>query len=151
MTNTYTIGQVADILGVTASTLRFYDKEGLLPFVKRTTGGIRSFSDTDIEWLRIIECMKKARIPLEDIKVYIVLATQGDDTIPQRLEIFLRQKEKLQKEMEELQKTMMVLNYKCWFYKTAEEYHSTEKVSSMSDDEIPAEFVKIRQELKKHN
>lgn len=55
----YTVGEMAELLGVTASTLRYYDKEGLLPFVERSPGGIRMFRDSDIEWLRVIGCMKK--------------------------------------------------------------------------------------------
>ena len=58
----YTIGEMAKMLGVPASTLRYYDKEGLLPFVARSSGGIRQFLESDIEWLRVIGCMKKAAI-----------------------------------------------------------------------------------------
>lgn len=56
----YTIGEMEKSLGIPASTLRYYDKEGLLPFVERTTSGIRMFSERDYEWLKMIECMKKA-------------------------------------------------------------------------------------------
>lgn len=59
----YTVGEMAKLLGVTASTFRYYDKEGLLPFVERSSGGIRMFRESDIEWLRVIECMKKAECP----------------------------------------------------------------------------------------
>ena len=59
----YTVGETACRLGVAASTLRYYDKEGLLPFVERSSGGIRMFKESDFEWLSIIECLKKADIP----------------------------------------------------------------------------------------
>ena len=146
----YTIGQVANMMNVTTSTLRFYDKEGLLPFVERTNGGIRLFSDTDIEWLRIIECLKKAKMPIEDIRTYIDLARKGDGTIKERLEIFIKQKEKLQKELEELKATMKVLDYKVWFYQKADELHSTSEVSNMKEEDIPEEFRETRNMLKKH-
>lgn len=68
-------------LDVPASTLRFYDKEGLLPFVERSPGGIRMFRNTDLEWLQIIGCMKKAGMSIRDIRQYIEQAQQGDDTI----------------------------------------------------------------------
>ena len=68
---TYTIGEMAKILGVTTSTLRYYDKEGVIPFVERSEGGQRIFKDDDISWLRVIECMKKTGMPLKDIKVLI--------------------------------------------------------------------------------
>ena len=83
----YTVGEMAKILGVPASTLRYYDKEGMLPFVERTSGGIRMFKEQDYEWLKIIECMKKAGMPIKDIKNYIELALEGDVTIHERLEL----------------------------------------------------------------
>ena len=78
-----------------ASTLRFYDKEGLLPFVERLPGGIRMFQDTDLEWLQIIGCMKKAGMSIRDIRQYIEQAQRGDDTIILRLVILHRQREVL--------------------------------------------------------
>ena len=68
-------------MGVPASTIRYYDKEGLLPFVGRSSGGIRVFTEKDFEWLRIIECLKKTGMSLKDIREYIELAMQGDETI----------------------------------------------------------------------
>ena len=82
-------------LDVPASTLRFYDKEGLPPFVERLPGGIRMFQDTDLEWLQITCCMKKAGMSIRDIRQYIQLAMQGDDTIALRLVILHRQREVL--------------------------------------------------------
>lgn len=64
----YTVGEMAKMLGVPASTLRYYDKEGLLPFVGRSTGGIRMFRESDLEWLRIIGCMKKAGMSIRAIR-----------------------------------------------------------------------------------
>lgn len=82
-------------LDVPASTLRFYDKEGLLPFVERSPGGIRIFQDTDLEWLQIIGCMKKAGMSIRDIRQYIEQAQREDDTIALRLVILHRQREVL--------------------------------------------------------
>ena len=80
-------------LDVPASTLRFYDTEGLLPFVERLPGGIRMFQDTDLEWLQITCCMKKAGMSIRDIRQYIEQAQRGDDTIVLRLAMFRRQRE----------------------------------------------------------
>lgn len=80
-------------LDVPASTLRFYDKEWLLPFVERSPGGIRMFQDTDLEWLQITCCMKKAGMSIRDIRQYIEQAQRGDDTIVLRLAMFRRQRE----------------------------------------------------------
>ncbi|MFR3373904.1 MAG: MerR family transcriptional regulator [Faecalibacterium sp.] len=72
----YTVGEMAQKLGVPASTLRYYDKEGLLPFVERSSGGIRMFRENDFEWLQVIRCMKKAGMSIKDIRQYIELSMQ---------------------------------------------------------------------------
>ena len=77
----YTIQQVSKMTHIPATTLRYYDKEGLLPFVERSSGGIRMFQEKDYEWLKVISCLKKAGMSLKDIREYINLAMQGDDTI----------------------------------------------------------------------
>ena len=82
----YSVGEMAELLGIPASTLRYYDKEGLLPFVERTPGGARRFQEKDIEWLRVIGCMKQAGMSIREIRVYMELAAQGDASIGARLE-----------------------------------------------------------------
>lgn len=143
----YTVGEMAKILGVPASTLRYYDKEGLLPFVERTSGGIRMFKEQDYEWLKIIECMKKAGMSIKNIKDYIELALEGDTTIHQRLELFQKQKQLLQEQMKSMQHTLDVLEYKCWYYETAESAGTVDALQNISTDKIPPKYRKIRQEL----
>lgn len=130
----YTVGEMARRLGVPASTIRYYDKEGLLPFVGRSSGGIRVFTEKDFEWLRIIECLKKTGMSLKDIREYIELAMQGDETIARRLELFRKQRAVLETRMAELQQTMDTLDYKCWFYETAAARGSTEGISDLPDE-----------------
>ena len=144
----YTVGEMAKLLGVPASTLRYYDKEGLLPFVGRTAGGIRTFQDSDVEWLRVIGCMKKAGMSLKDIRQYIELAMQGDDTIDARLRLFQHQREVLKAQMEEMQHTLRMVEYKCWYYETAKASGTINVPKCMPEDEVPVEFQSIRQELK---
>ena len=91
----YTVGEMAKLLDIPASTLRYYDKEGLLPFVERSSGGIRLFRKSDFEWLQVIGCMKKAGMSIRDIRQYIEQAQRGDDTIALRLVILHRQREVL--------------------------------------------------------
>ena len=133
----YTVGEMARRLGVPASTIRYYDKEGLLPFVGRSSGGIRVFTEKDFEWLRIIECLKKTGMSLKDIREYIELAMQGDETIARRLELFRKQRTVLEARMAELQQTMDTLDYKCWFYETAAARGSTEGISDLPDEALP--------------
>ena len=144
----YTVGEMARRLQVPASTLRYYDKEGLLPFVVRSSGGIRMFRDSDFEWLQVINCMKKAGMSIRDIRRYIELALRGDDTIDTRLQMFRRQREALQAQLEELQHTLETVDYKCWFYETAQEAGTTDVPQNMTDEEIPPRFRAIRRELR---
>ena len=144
----YTVGEMAKLLGVRPSTLRFYDKEGLLPFVERSEGGIRVFKDKDYEWLRIIGCLKKTGMPLCDIKEFILMALQGDDTITQRLELVKKQQALMQSKISELQEMLDILDFKCWYYETAKEAGTTSVPREMTDNEIPEKFIEIRKSLK---
>ena len=136
----YTVGEMAKLLNIPGSTLRYYDKEGLLPFVERSSGGIRMFQEKDYEWLKVISCLKKAGMSLKDIREYINLAMQGDDTIDERLALFEKQRKNLETQMAEL-------NFKCWFYETAKKAGTTLVPQCMEAEEIPEEFQKIREEL----
>lgn len=111
----YTTGEMAKILEITASTLRYYDKEGLLQFVERSKSGIRIFKDADYEWLQVINCLKKTGMPLKDIKDFIYMAMDGDETIDKRLQLFLKQKEIIENQIAELQDTLNTINFKCWY------------------------------------
>lgn len=143
----YTVGEMAKLLGIPASTLRYYDKEGLLPFVERSSGGIRMFKESDYEWLKVIECMKNAGMPIKDIRKYIELTIQGDSTIHERLELFQRQRKILQAQMASLQRTLDILDYKCWYYETAEEAGSIQAPQNLSLEQIPEKYQKIRLNL----
>ena len=144
----YTVGEMARRLGVPASTIRYYDKEGLLPFVGRSSGGIRVFTEKDFEWLRIIECLKKTGMSLKDIREYIELAMEGDETIARRLELFRKQRTVLETRMAELQQTMDTLDYKCWFYETAAACGSTEGISDLPDEALPEALRPVRERLR---
>lgn len=74
---TYTISEIAEKMGVSVFTLRFYDKEGLLPFVERINGR-RVFKDEDFAWLRVISCLKTTGMPIREIREYIALCSGGD-------------------------------------------------------------------------
>lgn len=143
----YTVGEMAKMLGVPASTLRYYDKEGLLPFVERSAGGIRMFRESDLEWLRVIGRMKKAGMSLRDIRQYMELVIQGDDTIDARLEMFRRQRKTLETQMAELQHTMDMVDYKCWYYETAQKTGTIETPKNLPLEQVPEPLRAIRLEL----
>ena len=144
----YTVGEMAQKLGVPASTLRYYDKEGLLPFVERSSGGIRMFRENDFEWLQVICCMKKAGMSIKDIRQYIELSMQGDDTIDTRLEMFRHQREVLTQQIQQLQHTLETVEYKCWFYEAAKAAGTVDVPGAMTDADVPDPFRAIRQELR---
>ena len=144
----YTVGEMAQKLGVPASTLRYYDKEGLLPFVERSSGGIRMFRENDFEWLQVIRCMKKAGMSIKDIRQYIELSMQGDDTIDTRLEMYRHQREVLTQQIQQLQHTLETVEYKCWFYEAAKAAGTVDVPGAMTDADVPDQFRAIRQELR---
>lgn len=143
----YTVGEIAKKMNVAPSTLRYYDKEGLLPFVERSEGGIRVFSDKDFSYLSIIHCMKQTGMSIKEIKNFIDLVSQGDDSIPQRLELFKNHREAVVSQIKELQKTLDILDYKCWYYETASEKGSTDYVENMSLEEMPEKYAIIRKNM----
>jgi DNA-binding transcriptional MerR regulator len=116
---TYSIGEVAKKLNLTIYTLRYYDKEGLMPFVERTTSGSRVFKESDLDALKIIECLKATGMPIKDIKYFIDWCTQGDSSLQQRYDMFVERKAVVEAQMEELTKIMETIKHKCWYYKTA--------------------------------
>ena len=115
----YTVGEAAKHINVAASTLRYYDKEGLLPFIERSGGGIRMFKESDLSWLRTIECLKKTGMPIRDIKYFIDCCMEGDSKIEERLSIIQAQRDAVIQHMKETQEMLDMLNYKTWYYETA--------------------------------
>ena len=144
----YTVGEVAKQMDVPASTLRFYDKEGLLPFVERSGGGIRMFKESDMEFLKIISCLKKAGLRVKDIRLFIQMVMEGDETIPERLALFERQRREVKRQIEELEETLQTLNYKCWYYETAQRMGSTKAVDEIAPEQIPKELRAAKKRLK---
>lgn len=144
----YTIGEAAKKMGVAPSTLRYYDKEGLLPFVERSNGGIRMFSDEDFEWLSLIECLKRTEMPIKEIKTFIQWCMAGDTTIEQRLEQIKKQKAVIETKIAELQNTLDALNYKEWYYETAKTAGTCKVPDTLPEDKIPSEFRNVKHNIK---
>jgi DNA-binding transcriptional MerR regulator len=139
----YTVGEIAKKLNVTASTLRYYDKEGLLPFVERSSGGIRMFKDEHMAGLRIIECLKKTGMPIKDIKHFMDCSIEGDSTIEERLSIIKSQRDAVILQMKELQEMLDMLNYKCWYYETAKESGTCAVHDDIQIENVPKEYHKF--------
>ncbi|APM39775.1 MerR family transcriptional regulator [Clostridium kluyveri] len=117
----YTITEAAKRCGLTAHTLRFYDKEGLLPFVDRTPSGIRTFKESDFEWLNTISCLKDTGMPIKRIREFIDLCMHGNTTLEQRLKFLRNHKLVVEKQMNELKMHMKTINHKIQYYETVVE------------------------------
>ena len=144
----YTIGEMAELLGVATSTLRYYDKEGLLPFVERTAGGIRRFKESDLEWLVTIEHLKKTGMSIRDIRIFIDWCMEGDGTIACRLDLIDRQRAAVQQQIAQLQDTLKILDYKHWYYQTALEAGTCNfEVMSAAIEDMPAELCEGREKI----
>ena len=125
---TYTTAKAAEKIGISAHTLRFYDKEGLLPNVGRDEHGNRRFTDNDLQWLSLLQCLKNTGMSLKDIKRFAECTTIGDDTIDERLALFESQTENVKQQIAELQRYLGLLEYKLAFYQKAKELGSVEAV-----------------------
>ena len=112
---TYSIKEVADMMNVEPSTLRYYDSMGLLPGVKRVNGR-RVFEDKDFKWLRVLNCMKKINMPIDKIKAYVELAEKGDSTLQERFDMILEQKQIVLGQIDELKNCLKEFEYKEWYY-----------------------------------
>ena len=112
----YSIAEVAEKMNLTAYTLRYYEKEGLLPFVDRSDSGIRNFQDKDLEWLELICCLKNTGMSIKKIKEVISLYLEGDGTLDIRREIFICHREEVINQIAELEKNLDKINFKINYY-----------------------------------
>ena len=138
----YSIGQVSEMFHLPISTLRYYDKEGLFPGMERQSG-IRRFSEREIEALRVIECLKASGLEIRDIKQFMEWTTEGAATYAQRKQLFETRKQAVEAEMAELQKTLDMLRYKCWYYDTAIADGNEDRIKAMLPDHLPPEIQKL--------
>ncbi|MCD7822609.1 MAG: MerR family transcriptional regulator [Oscillospiraceae bacterium] len=137
--STYTIGQVSKMWGLPISTLRYYDKEGLFPNLERKSG-IRKFTETEIETLRVIDCLKKSGLEIKDIRLFMDLCARGSETFAERKELFENQKRAVEAEISRLQSTLDMLNYKCWYYESAMAI-GEEATKAMKPEDMPEDVM----------
>ena len=143
----YSIGEISKMMNVAPSTLRYYEKEGLLPFIKRSESGIRVFGESDFGWFSIIHCLRQAGMSIKDIKKYMDMIAEGDSSIGERLVIFEKQRAKVERQIKELNQIREVLEYKCWYYETAKEIGSVDAVENMKTEDMPDKYARIKEKL----
>ncbi len=140
----YTIGQVSEMFDLPISTLRYYDKEGLFPTLERTSG-IRKFGDFEIETLRVIECLKKSGLEIKDIKRFMDMCAKGSETFQERHDLFENQKIAVEAEINRLNATLDMLNYKCWYYESAMAI-GEEATKAIKPEEMPEDVRRAYEE-----
>lgn len=135
----YTIGQVADMFGLPVSTLRYYDKQGLFPGLERTSG-IRRFGDTELEALRVIECLKKAGMGIKDIRLFMEWCAEGPSTYPKRKVMFEERRAHMESEIANMNRALDMLKFKCWYYEQAIQDGNEDRVKALIPDNLPEEI-----------
>ena len=135
----YTIGQISDMFKISISAIRYYDKEGLFPNIKRKNG-IRQFDDNDLEALLVIECLKKSGMQIKEIKQFLIWCNEGNSTLPKRLKMFEEQKIKVLNQIQELENTLNLINFKCWYYSESVKQGTDEYVKKMPVTKMPTDI-----------
>jgi MerR family transcriptional regulator, aldehyde-responsive regulator len=113
------IAEVSEQYGLSVDTLRYYERVGLIPPVNRSESGIRDYNELDLRRVDFIKCMRSAGLPIEVLIEYVALVQQGDQTIEARREILKEQRELLVTRMNEMQKTLDILDHKIEVYENA--------------------------------
>ena len=113
------IAEVSQQYGISSDTLRYYEQIGLIPPVTRNESGIRDYNELDVRRVEFVKCMRSAGLPIEVLIEYIGLVQQGDQTIEARKDILVEQRELLIARMEQMQKTLDILNHKIEVYEKA--------------------------------
>lgn len=112
----YLAKEVAEVTGLTTATLRYYEKEGLLPQIARTVQKYRQYSDEDIEWIRMIQCLRSANVPIHSIKQYVSLLKQGGTTLEQRYSMIQDYIAEIECQMVNLKNALALTQGKLRFY-----------------------------------
>ena len=140
------IGEISKKTGLSISTLRYYDKHGLLQNIDRSNGSIRKFDDKDLEALRIILCLKTSGMKISEIKQFMDWCSKGDTTIDKRLNMFYQQEKNINEQIDILNKSLKLIKFKQWYYETAKRYGTEKNVKDMNIDDYPDDIRKLYEE-----
>lgn len=119
----FTIKQISEKTKLTEHTIRYYDREGLIPLITRTKSGIRQFSEDDLEWINLICCLRNSGMPLQEIKEFMQLCLKGKDSLEERRELLIRHRTRIQEKMANLDNSLNIVNYKIEHYKEIGIFH----------------------------
>ena len=112
----YTVKAMAEKSKLSPHVLRYYEKEGLLPHVKRTKGGIRHYSDEDLEWLGLICCLKNTGMSIKQIRDFVDLSLQGEETLKDRCEMLIEHRHEVEAHIKEMNRHLEVVDHKIAYF-----------------------------------
>ncbi|QHW34678.1 MerR family transcriptional regulator [Paenibacillus rhizovicinus] len=112
----YTINEVAELCEMSVHTIRYYDKEGLLPFITRNKSGNREFSANSLELIRLICCLKNTGMPIKEIKRYIDLLMEGEQTSEMRRSMMVDHRKEVARQFNDLKKNLNLIDLKISHY-----------------------------------
>lgn len=125
----YSAKETAKMTGLSTATLRYYEKEKLLPQIARNSQKYRQYTDEDIKWIKMIQCMRMANIPIHSIKEYVALLLLGGETLEQRFAMVQNHMEDIKKQMANLQNAFELTQKKLSFYQKLLEDSSFKNMS----------------------
>ena len=111
-----TIAEVSRRCGLTADTLRYYERIGLIPPVPRSGGGVRCYDEASCRWVELMKCMRAAGVQIDALIDYVALYQQGAKTLEARKNLLIEQRRQLQARMAEMQESLERLDYKIELY-----------------------------------
>jgi MerR family transcriptional regulator, aldehyde-responsive regulator len=134
----YTMKQAAEKMSLSVHTLRFYANEGLFPDITRDYNNIRQFSEKDLEWIKIVQCLRDTDMPITEVKRYVALCKKGDSTLEERFRMLTAQKEKAETEMKEMKKRIGLLSWKLEYYENCLNNKNSDYCNPSNESEKPA-------------
>lgn len=135
MNKTYSIGEVAEIFHLSISTLHYYDKKGLLPFVEKNISGHRAFTESDLQFIQTICCLKNTDMPIKEISTYIHYCMEGPNTIEKRKSLLLAHKKRVLEKQEKMTKSLENIDQKIEHYSLKNAYSFIEEQLSYAIEE----------------
>lgn len=143
------IGEAAKLTNLSISKLRYYDEHGLIPFLKRSSSGLRKFDESSLDAITMIECLKNAGMQLKEIKRFMDWCIEGDSTLTNRLNMFYQQEKNVLAQIEILQTSLYLIKFKQWYYETAVKDKTDKFVKNMKYEDMPSDIQKLYD--KSHN
>ena len=135
----YTIGQMSAPFGLPVSTLRYYERPRLFPYMQRVSG-VRRFGEQELEALRVIECLKKSGLEIKDIKRFMEWCAQGSGIYPQRRALFQKPRAAAEAEIARMERVLDMLKFKCGYYEQAIRDGGEERLAAMRPEDMPPDI-----------